>query len=95
MKGKIYSVINISGLTAGITAAILIGLWIRDELLCDHYHQHHRRLAQVMDTRTFHGQTSTSGDIAIRLADELRTRYGSDDGVNYITLRMKAGIPVR
>jgi len=35
-KNKIYSVINITGLAAGMAIALIIGLWIADELSFDH-----------------------------------------------------------
>ena len=47
-KNKIYSVINITGLAAGMAIALLIGLWIRDEATFDHYAPNHSRLAVGM-----------------------------------------------
>lgn len=39
--------INIGGLALGTAIAILIGLWVHDELTFNHYHKEHKRLAQV------------------------------------------------
>ena len=47
-KNKVFSFINVSGLAAGMAVAILIGLWIWDELSFNKYHQHYDRIAQVM-----------------------------------------------
>jgi putative ABC transport system permease protein len=47
-KNRTYSFINISGLAIGMATALLIGLWITDELSFDHYHANHTRIAQVM-----------------------------------------------
>lgn len=38
-KHKVYSLINIAGLAIGITCAILIMLWVQDELSYDRFHE--------------------------------------------------------
>jgi ABC-type antimicrobial peptide transport system permease subunit len=78
LKSKVYSAINIIGLATGMAVAILIGLWIWDELSFDTYHKNHERLAQVMTTQTFNGETGTGKAVAMPLANELRSKYGSD-----------------
>ena len=47
-RNKISSFINIGGLTVGMAVAILIGLWIYDELSFNKYHQNYGHIAQVM-----------------------------------------------
>ncbi|MET7000093.1 ABC transporter permease [Chitinophaga defluvii] len=78
LKNKGYSVINIAGLAMGIAVALLIGLWIWDELSYDTFHQHYHRTAQVLQQQTFNGKAETRNGIPIPLANELRTNYGSD-----------------
>jgi putative ABC transport system permease protein len=78
LKSKSYSGINIIGLATGMAVAILIGLWIWDELSYDHYFKNHATLGQVMTTQTFNGQTGTGQAVAIPLGAELRNKYGSD-----------------
>lgn len=78
LKNKVYSSINILGLAFGMAVATLIGLWLLDELTYNHYFAKHKDLAQVMLTQTFNGQTGTGHAIAIPLANELRTKYGSN-----------------
>ena len=78
VKSKAYSAINIIGLATGMAVAILIALWIWDELSFDNYHANHPQLAKVMTTQTFNGQTGTGDAVAMPLANELRTKYGSD-----------------
>jgi putative ABC transport system permease protein len=84
LKNKTSSFINIAGLSGGMAVAMLIGLWIWDELSFDQYHQNHERLVQVMDTRTFNHETTTDQEIAIPLAKELRKNYG--DNFKYLAL---------
>ena len=78
LKNKGYSLINIIGLAAGTAIALLIGLWIWDEVSFDQYHTHYKRLAQVMDVRTIKGEINTDDGIAIPLASVLRSNYGAD-----------------
>ncbi|MGB3780975.1 MAG: permease prefix domain 2-containing transporter, partial [Tunicatimonas sp.] len=77
-KHKGYSLISIGGLAVGMTVAILIGLWVYDELSFNKYHKNYDRLAWVMQNQTFGEegiQTWTSQ--AKQLAPELRNNYGS------------------
>ncbi|MEX2231156.1 MAG: ABC transporter permease [Cyclobacteriaceae bacterium] len=46
-RNQAYSLINIGGLAIGITVAMLIGLWIHDELSFNKYHKNHDDIAQV------------------------------------------------
>ncbi len=77
-RSKGYSAITILGLAAGMSVALLIGLWIWDELTFNDYHVHHDKLAQVMTTQSFNGETGTGNSIAMPLGNELRTKYAGD-----------------
>ncbi len=78
VRNQAYSTINIGGLASGMTVALLIGLWVYDELSFDSYFQNRRQLAQVMVNQTFGGQTYTGGTVAMPLGDALRTKYAGD-----------------
>ena len=78
LKNRVYSAINILGLAFGMAVAILIALWIQDELTYNHYHANHSSLAQVMLTQTFNGQTSTQQAISIPLGGYLQSKYTQD-----------------
>jgi ABC-type antimicrobial peptide transport system permease subunit len=84
LKSKVYSSINILGLAFGMAVAMLIGFWMYDELTFDHYHANHKKIAQVMITQTFNGETGTGQAMAIPLGWELRNKYTSD--FKYVTL---------
>ncbi|HMQ47669.1 MAG TPA: ABC transporter permease [Saprospiraceae bacterium] len=77
-KNKITGIINIVGLAVGMAVAILIGLWMHDELTYNKNHQHYDKLAQAMLTQTFNGQTNTGTAISLPLGKTLRDNYGSD-----------------
>jgi len=44
LKSKLYSSINIIGLATGMAVAMLIGLWIYDELSFDKSHTNYDRI---------------------------------------------------
>ena len=77
-RSKLYSTINILGLATGMDVALLIGLWIWDELSFDSHFKNHNRLAQVMVSQTIKGETETHGTVAMSLGDVLDNQYAAD-----------------
>lgn len=75
LKNISYSVINIGGLAVGMAVALLIGLWIYDELSFDRYHKNHGRIAQVMQHVSFDVEKATYDVTPIPLAEEIRSKY--------------------
>jgi len=51
MKNKIFSFINIVGLTVGLTSFLLIALYIFDELTFDSFHKNANNIYRVVDDR--------------------------------------------
>jgi hypothetical protein len=75
---KGYSFINIGGLAVGMAIAMLIGLWMYDELTYNRYHRNYDRIAQVMNRGSFGGQGFASTALPRPLEAELRNKYGRD-----------------
>jgi putative ABC transport system permease protein len=78
VKSKGYSAINIGGLAVGMAVAMLIALWIYDELNYNKVHKNYDHIVQVMQHQTFNGETGTQSSIPIPLAGELKSKYGSN-----------------
>lgn len=78
VKSKGYSVINIGGLAVGMAVAMLIGLWVYDELTYDKYHKNYDRIAQVMQHANFNGKIETQTSNPALMGPEIRAKYGSD-----------------
>ena len=78
VKNKFYSFINIGGLAVGMAVAMLIGLWIYDEVSFNKQFQNYDRIAQVMQNNTLNGEIHTWESQPFPLAAELRNSYGSD-----------------
>ncbi|MEM1217230.1 MAG: ABC transporter permease, partial [Bacteroidota bacterium] len=62
---------------AGLTVALLIGLWVHDELSYNGYNTKRDRVAVVMQNNTFDGVVETWWSQAKDLAPALRTAYGN------------------
>jgi ABC-type antimicrobial peptide transport system permease subunit len=77
-KRKVSSIINISGLAVGMAVALLIGLWIFDELSFNRYHKNYDRIVKVMDHQGWLGRTNTNDDLPVPLGTELHTAFNSD-----------------
>jgi ABC-type antimicrobial peptide transport system permease subunit len=52
-KNPGYTFINIAGLSIGMAIALIIGLWITDEVTFDHYTPNHKRIAVGMMNMSF------------------------------------------
>ncbi|WP_128548265.1 ABC transporter permease [Larkinella soli] len=78
IRQKTYSIINITGLASGMAVALLIGLWIWDELSFNGFHQHSGRIAQVMENQTLEQGVQTFAALPMPVSRELRTRYPDD-----------------
>jgi putative ABC transport system permease protein len=74
-KNKVYSIINIVGLGSGMAIALLIGLWITDEVGFDHYAADHSRLAQGMVIQYGGGQIYNGTVVATPMGQALRDKY--------------------
>src|SRR5277367_6040101 len=80
MKNRMHAVINMGGLAIGIAVALLVGLWIRDELSFDTYNKNYKTIAQIARKEISKGEvyiSDGSNHFPIPLAGELRTDYGS------------------
>lgn len=75
LKNKVYSFINVGGLAVGMAVALLIGLWIHDELSYDTYHESYDRVGQVMQQQTVNGEVGTEPAVPLPLGNELASTY--------------------
>ena len=78
VKSKGYSAINIGGLAVGMAVAMLIGLWVHDELSFNKYHENYDRIAQVMQHANFNGKIETQIANPAVMGPEIRAKHGSD-----------------
>ena len=77
-KHKGYSLINISGLAVGMAVAIVIGLWIFDELTFNKYYKNYDSIARVMLNYTLNGEVRTGRFMSLPIGPALAESYPDD-----------------
>ncbi|HTQ66875.1 MAG TPA: ABC transporter permease [Puia sp.] len=75
LRNKIYSFINIGGLAVGMSVAMLIGLWIYNELSANKHIKNYDSLYQVIMHQSNNGEISTGWTTPFSLGDELKSKY--------------------
>ncbi|MCC6287600.1 MAG: ABC transporter permease [Chitinophagaceae bacterium] len=75
IRNKAYSTINIAGLAVGMAVAMLIGLWMYDELSANKHFKNYDSLYQVIMHQSNEGEISTSWVTPFALGDELKSKY--------------------
>jgi putative ABC transport system permease protein len=83
---KVNSFINIIGLSVGMAVAILLGLWIYDELSFNKSIANYSRIGQIWQFVQFTSEKSSYNDLPIPLAQELRAKY---PGFKFVSLSVK------
>ncbi len=73
---SIYSLINLSGLTIGLTVFILIFLWVNDELSYDRFHTGYERVFRVVEHQQDNGRTLPIAVTPPLLGDYLKNSFG-------------------
>ncbi|WP_111307286.1 ABC transporter permease [Confluentibacter sediminis] len=77
-KHKVYSFINIFGLSIGMAVAVMIGLWVHDELSFNDYFSNKKGIAQVYQSLTYNGENLTYNALPRPLEMELRNKYNDN-----------------
>lgn len=78
LRNKFSSLLNIGGLAIGMAVAMLIGLWIWDELSFNKNFKNYDSIAQVMQNNTMNGEVGTGESSPWPMGEELRKNYGSN-----------------
>lgn len=74
-KNRIYTLVNTLGLSLGLTAAILIGLYLRNELSYDKHIPDGDRIYRVAQTSKFAGTEERSASCPAILGETLAKKY--------------------
>src|SRR5437762_12935777 len=69
-RNKLYTVLNVAGLSFGITCFLLIGLYVFDELLFDQDHSKVDRIYRVIEHKNVKGEETTIAAASHKLAEE-------------------------
>ncbi|MEQ8469601.1 MAG: ABC transporter permease [Marinoscillum sp.] len=74
-RNKVYSIINIMGLAIGLACAILILLWVQDELNYNSYHRNINDIYGVMENQNYEDRIGTTFSTPGPLGPYLKTTY--------------------
>ncbi|HLI92301.1 MAG TPA: ABC transporter permease, partial [Puia sp.] len=69
LKDRQFSLLNILGLSAGICCALLIWLWVADELSVDKFFPNDSRIYEVMETNRVDGQEQITDESSGLVSD--------------------------
>ena len=61
-RNKIYSFINIAGLSIGLSCAILILLYVKDEVSLDRFHKNVKNIYRIASISKFNGEEHQDGN---------------------------------
>ncbi len=75
VKSKVYSFINIAGLASGMAVAMIIGLWIYDEVSANKHFKNYDSVYQVMMFQSFDGVRGSQVALPYPLGEELKAKY--------------------
>jgi predicted permease len=86
LKDRTSGLINIIGLSLGMTGALLIGMWVSNELSYDRYHDHAERIyrikshIKISDTETWHWNS-----VPLRLAPLIGSQLADIELISQVT----------
>ena len=73
---NIYSFLNLTGLTIGLTVFTLIFLWVNDELSYDRFHANNKEIYRILGDQTVEGQKhNLMATTCAPLAEYLKTNF--------------------
>lgn len=88
LRNRTSSFINISGLAVGMAVAMLIGMWIWDELSFNKTFPNYTKIAQVMTNMNYNGGINTDYNTSPPYGNELKSIYGND--FKYVLMTSRA-----
>lgn len=75
LKKKTFSLINLLGLSIGLTVCLLLVLYIQNELGYDTFHEKHNRIYRLAMERKYPGRSTFFGEIPWSIADAVKQEF--------------------
>ncbi|MGN6530352.1 MAG: ABC transporter permease, partial [Ginsengibacter sp.] len=85
LRNKVFSFINISGLAIGMASAILIFLWIQNEISSDRFHTNISKLYEVWGNDVYNGEVKSGKATPEIMAPVLKNDVPEIDKVSRIS----------
>lgn len=86
-RNKSFSLVNVLGLTIGITCTILILIWVQDELNYDKFHANYNSTYKILANRDFNNQVFTDQNMVMPLAQSIKQQIPQVKNAVVITSR--------
>ena len=91
-KNKLYTTLNVAGLTFGISCFLLIGLYLFDELTFDEQHSRADRIYRVIEHKTVNGEATTIAAAGFKLAEESKKVIAEIENTTHLQRTGRANI---
>src|SRR5215210_702255 len=84
IRNKLYTALNVAGLTFGLSCFLLIGLYLFDELTFDQQHTKADRIYRVVEHRNTNGEVTTIAGGGFKIAEESRKKIAEVENTTRI-----------
>jgi putative ABC transport system permease protein len=81
LRGKAFSIINVGGLAMGMAVALLIGLWVFNELSYNKSFENYSRIGMLYHNLDFGGEIITHDGVPYPLGRDLKSNFAEFDEV--------------
>ncbi|HYJ64897.1 MAG TPA: ABC transporter permease [Parafilimonas sp.] len=92
VRNKLYTTLNIAGLTFGLSCFLLIGLYLFDELTFDTQHSKADRIYRVVEHKTVNGEATTIAAASYKLAEQSKKKIPGIENTTRIQRLGRANI---
>ncbi|MDX1912901.1 MAG: FtsX-like permease family protein [Saprospiraceae bacterium] len=75
-RNKLHTWLNVAGLTFGLSCALLLGLYLMDELTFDRHHAQEERIFRVIEHRKTKNEALNLAGSSYRLAEDAKKNIG-------------------
>jgi putative ABC transport system permease protein len=91
-KNKLYTSLNVAGLTFGITCFLLIGLYVFDELTFDQHHDKADRIYRLIEHKKVNGEATVIAAAGYQLAEESKKKIAEVENTARISRPGRANL---
>ncbi len=85
VRQRIFSLINLLGLSVGLTCAVLIALWVQDEWQMDRFHAKGDRLYRTVSHLTWSGEVNTWTSVPLALGKEVAPELPQIEAMTFLS----------
>jgi putative ABC transport system permease protein len=91
-RNKLYTTLNIAGLTFGLSCFLLIGLYLFDELTYDKQHSQGDRIYRVIEHKKVNGESTIIAGAGYKLAEESKKKIPGVENTTRVQRMGRANI---